>query len=419
MTWPVICHALMLTMSAGRADSHDGLREVSANTEKALQYLLIGHILCNLSVIRLRTSILCEASFFRRHCPHDPGHLIDRAVIMIEETIFYICIGMIFVFAFVNGFHDGGNVIASIICSRSIRPLRALALACMGELLGPLLLGTAVAVTMSSNILKPEMLETLSKTGIYILVGSAVGSAIFWKLPTWYLGIPSSGSHALLGGMVGAGIISLGEASVSVDKVLVTVVIPMLTSPLIGIILGYIIFSMIRTSFRSSHRGIGRLFTVLQKPTVIFLAATHGSNDAQKSMGLISIALAAGSGEMHGGLPLPFWAILGCAVAISSGLAFGGWRIVKTVGFGICRMEPVHSFSSQLASTGVILSASMVGFPVSTTQIIASSVMGVGASRRLSGVRWSAAANIAYAWLLTFPVCSVMGAGLCWLLNKL
>ncbi len=338
---------------------------------------------------------------------------------MLEETVFYICIGMIFLFAFVNGFHDGGNVIASIICSRSLRPMRALALACLGELLGPLLLGTAVAVTMSSNILKPELLETLPSISLYILVGSAVGSAIMWKLPTWYLGVPSSGSHALLGGMVGAGVISLGENSVSLDKVLMTVVIPMLTSPLIGIVLGYIIFSMIRGAFRSSHRGVGRLFAGLQRPTLIFLAATHGSNDAQKSMGLISIALAAGSGEMHGHLPLPFWAVLGCAIAISSGLAFGGWRIVKTVGFGICRMEPVHSFASQLASTSVILSASVVGFPVSTTQIIASSVMGVGASRRLSGVRWSAAANIAYAWFLTFPVCALLGAGLCWGLNRL
>lgn len=338
---------------------------------------------------------------------------------MLEETAFYICISMIFAFAFVNGFHDGGNVIASIICSRSIRPMRALALACMGEFLGPLLLGTAVAVTMSSNILKPEMLESISAIALYVLLGSAVTAAIIWKLPTWYLGVPSSGSHALLGGMVGAGVVSMGADSVSIEKVLMTVVLPMVTSPLIGIMLGYFIFCAIRSSFRSVHRGVGRLFASLQKPTVIFLAATHGSNDAQKSMGLISIALAAGLGEMHGPLPLPFWAIIGCAAAISCGLAFGGWRIVKTVGFGICRMEPVHSFASQLASTGVILSASVFGFPVSTTQIIASSVMGVGASRRLSGVRWSAAANIAYAWFLTFPVSALIGSGLCWLMNKI
>lgn len=338
---------------------------------------------------------------------------------MLEQTAFYMCVSMIFVFAFVNGFHDGGNVIASIICSRSIRPMRALVLACIGEFVGPLALGTAVAVTMSTNILKPEMLETLPAISLYIILGSAVTAAVAWKLPTWYLGLPSSGSHALLGGMVGAGIVSMGQDSVSIDKVLMTVVLPMLTSPLIGIILGYFIFSLIRASFRSAHRGVGRFFASLQKPTVIFLAATHGSNDAQKSMGLISIALAAGLGEMHGPLPLPFWAIIGCAAAISAGLAFGGWRIVKTVGFGICRMEPVHSFASQLASTGVILSASVFGFPVSTTQIIASSVMGVGASRRLSGVRWSAAANIAYAWFLTFPICALLGSGLCWLLNKI
>lgn len=336
---------------------------------------------------------------------------------MLEETIFYVCMTSIFLFAFVNGFHDGGNVIASIICSRSIRPMRALALAFLGELLGPLILGTAVAATMSSNILNPEMMEKLTPTGLYIMVGSTVISAMTWKLPTWYLGIPSSGSHALLGGMVGAGVVSLGQASVCYDRVFTTVLIPMLTSPLIGIVLGYWIFSMIRAAFRTSHRGISGLFSFLQRPTVVFLAATHGSNDAQKSMGLISITLAAGSGEMHGVLPLPFWAILGCAFAISTGLAVGGWRIVKTVGFGICRMEPVHSFASQLASTGVIFCASLFGFPVSTTQVIASSVMGVGASRRLSGVKWSAAGNIAYAWLMTFPVCAIMGAILCWLFN--
>ncbi len=337
---------------------------------------------------------------------------------MFQETALCVCIAMIFVFAFVNGFHDGGNVIASIICSRSIRPMRALALACIGEFIGPLLLGTAVAVTMASNILKPEMLETLPVMNLYMLLIAAVSAAVLWKLPTWYLGVPSSGSHALLGGLVGAGIVSIGPDSVSIDKVVMTVVLPMLTSPLIGIILGYFIFSLIRGTFRYAHRGVGRLFGVLQKPTVVFLAATHGSNDAQKSMGLISIALAASSGEMHGALTLPFWAIIGCAAAISLGLAFGGWRIVKTVGFGICRMEPVHSFASQLASTGVILSASIFGFPVSTTQIITSSVMGVGASRRLSGVRWSAAANIAYAWFLTFPTCALMGSGLCWLFNR-
>ncbi len=337
---------------------------------------------------------------------------------MTEETIFYICIAMVFSFAFVNGFHDGGNVIASIICSRSIRPIRALGLACLGELLGPLLMGTAVAMTMASNILKPDMLEVLPKISVYILVGSAVSAAIIWKLPTWYIGMPSSGSHALLGGIVGAGFTSMGEISISYDKVLNTVILPMLTSPLIGIVVGYFLFSLIRASLGTFHRGIGGMFTFLQKPMVVFLAATHGSNDAQKSMGLISIALAAGTGEMDGQLPLPFWAILGCAVAISVGLAFGGWRIVKTVGFGICRMEPVHSFASQLTSTGVILSASLFGFPVSTTQIISSSVMGVGASRRLSGVRWFAAVNIAYAWLMTFPTCVILGAGICWLLIK-
>jgi PiT family inorganic phosphate transporter len=157
----------------------------------------------------------------------------------------------------------------------------------------------------------------------------------------------------------------------------------------------------------------------MQKPTMIFLAASHGSNDAQKSMGVIALILAAGSGEMHGSLYLPEWAVVSCAAVLALGLASGGWRIVKSVGYGICRLEPVHSFASQLTAASVILVASLAGGPVSTAQVVGSSVMGVGASRRLSGVRWSAAANIAYAWLLTVPVSAGIGAGAFWILKRI
>jgi inorganic phosphate transporter, PiT family len=337
----------------------------------------------------------------------------------LNELLFQLSIGITLCFAFVNGFHDGGNVIATIICSRSMHPARALLLAAVAEFVGPLLLGVAVARTMATNIMRPEMLEQLPAATVYLMIISGVSGAIAWKLPTWFLGLPSSGSHALIGGLVGAGLPAAGTSLVDMEKVVRGVVLPLLVSPLIGFIVGFTIFSFIRALFGRAHRGIGNLFALLQRPTMFFLAASHGSNDAQKSMGVIALILAAGGGNLHGDMYLPQWAVIACAAALAAGLAVGGWRIVKTVGLGICRMEPVHSFASQLTATSVVLVASLVGGPVSTAQVVASSVMGVGASRRLSGVRWSAAAQIAYAWLLTFPVSAALGAVVFWCLRRI
>ncbi|MEW6352297.1 MAG: inorganic phosphate transporter [Thermodesulfobacteriota bacterium] len=335
------------------------------------------------------------------------------------DQLLDITIGLTFCFAFVNGFHDGGNVVATIIASRSMRPVSALLLASSAEFAGPLLLGTAVAQTMAGSILEPSMLELASADKVYVIVMCALAGAIAWKLPSWYLGLPSSASHALLGGLVGAGVVCMGTSCVVVDKLVRGVILPLLLSPLAGIVLGFLVFSMIRGLCRTAHRGIGHLFRALQRPTMIALAAGHGSNDAQKSMGLIAIALAAGTGEMHGQLVLPGWVIWGCAGALAVGLTLGGLRLVRTVGFGISRLEPVHSFASQFTALSVVLSTSLLGGPVSTSQIVASSVMGVGASRRLSGVRWSSASSIVMAWLLTVPVCALVSAGLYWVLGPI
>ena len=338
---------------------------------------------------------------------------------LLTDVLFFISLGVTFCFTFINGFHDGGNVIATAISSRSMRPTRAVALATVAEFVGPLVLGTAVARTMATGILRPDFLERLPADHLYMMVISGVGGAIVWKLPTWFLGLPASGSHALIGGLVGAGLVTLGFGGVAVDRVLKSVVLPLLLSPFISILVGYVVFSLLRGLFARSHRGMGGFFAALHKPTMAFLAASHGSNDAQKSMGVIALILAAGTGELHGELHLPMWVIVSCAAVLALGLSTGGWRIVKTVGYGISRMEPAHSFASQLSATSVIVTASLLGGPVSTTQVVASSVMGVGASRRLSGVRWSAAANIAYAWLLTVPVAGVLGAGFCWIFLRL
>lgn len=336
-----------------------------------------------------------------------------------EEALFYIAISVTLCFAFVNGFHDGGNVIATIICSRAMRPGKALVLAALAEFLGALFLGTAVAHTMSSNILKPNLLAQLGTVNIYLVIIVGVSAAIFWKIPSWIVGLPSSGSHALIGGLVGAGLVSMGQDGILFDKVVKTVVIPLLFSPVIGVIVGYVVFSVIRNLFARAHRNAGRMFTTFQKPIMVFLAASHGSNDAQKAMGVIAIVLAAAGGDIQRDLSVPNWVTISCAAALAVGLTAGGWRIVKTVGFGICRMESVHSFASQFTATSVVLVASLIGGPVSTTQVVASSVMGVGAAHRLSGVRWTAAGNIAYAWLLTVPVCAALGGAGYWCLNRI
>jgi PiT family inorganic phosphate transporter len=219
-----------------------------------------------------------------------------------------------------------------------------------------------------------------------------------------------------VGGLLGAGIVALGFSSVRVDRVLWAVVLPLFLSPLIGMVAGMLVFVVIRAWFGQTHPSVRYLFTGLQKPGMIFLAASHGSNDAQKSMGLIGLLLAAGHLDPGRPVPIPFWVVVACAACIALGLSTGGWRIIRTVGYGIFRMQPVHSFASQAASTAVILTASVLGGPVSTTQVVASSVIGVGASRRLGAVRWTAARNIAYAWFLTIPVSAGLGAGLCWVL---
>jgi len=321
----------------------------------------------------------------------------------------YISVGMTICFAFVNGFHDGANVVATIICSKSMHPIKALAIAASAEFLGALLLGTAVAYTMAGSILTTEMQDHLTAGHIYCLVISAVGGAIIWNIITWFLGLPSSSSHALVGGLIGAGLIAMGPGGVALDKVTKSVFLPMLLAPGIGMAGGFLIFYAIKALFGSAHRSVGNLFTVLQKPSMVFLAASHGSNDAQKAMGMILLVLIA-EGSTAESTIVPEWACISCAAALAVGLSVGGWRIVKTVGYGICRLEPVHSFASQMTSTLVILGASLIGWPVSTAQVVASSVMGVGSSSRLSGVRWTAAANIAYAWLLTVPVSAAFSA---------
>ena len=333
--------------------------------------------------------------------------------------LLYIALALTLCFAFINGFHDGGNVIATIICSKSMRPMKALIGAALAEFVGPLLLGTAVAHTMGVGIMKPELLKQLLSGNVYLMIIAGVGGAIIWNLATWFLGLPSSSSHALIGGLLGAGITSAGISAVAITNVVEMVLLPLLITPLIGFVFGIPGILVDQACFTGA-RSVGRYFVTLQTPSMLFLAGTHGSNDAQKSMGVIAILLAAASGTEIGDFHLPEWVVVSCAAAVALGLSFGGWRIVKTVGYGICRLEPVHSFASQLTATTVwYLRRLYWVVPLAQARALASSVMGVGASHRLSAVRWPVTANIAYAWIFTVPISAVLSAGVCWILEGL
>ena len=334
-----------------------------------------------------------------------------------EHDLLYVSVGITLCFAFVNGFHDGGNVIATIVGSRAMHPYRALLLATAAEFIGPLVIGTSVAGSIF-GIFKPAEMSKVSAGVISLMVISASLGAILWKLPSWFLGLPSSSSHAILSGLAGAALVAMGREGIDLDKMLKGVALPLVLSPIVGVVLGYLCFGIVRSMAAHADRSIGHFFVAVQKPLMAVLAASQGSNDAQKSMGLIALVLLAHGGSGQTPEHLPFGVMAACAAALAAGVAAGGLRIVKAVGYDLYRMQPVHSFVSLLTSTSVVAGASFLGGPVSTTQVVGASVVGVGASRRLSGVRWASARNIGYAWFVTVPVCAALSAALFLVLKR-
>jgi PiT family inorganic phosphate transporter len=319
-----------------------------------------------------------------------------------EQAIIIIAL----LFALINGFHDGCNVIATIVTSRSMSPRRALVLACIAEFIGAIALGTAVALTIGKGILSSQVFALPMITIQKILLSTLIG-AILWNLITWFIGLPSSSSHALVGGMVGSGVVSIGLSGVMWKSFFFKVILPLLMAPLLGFIGGIIIMRLSLAIFRNRKPSISIVFKKVQALTMIFLAGSHGSNDSQKAMGIIALSLTAcGSGSFS----VPPWVMLSCAAAISIGLSFGGWRIIKTIGKQVSKMTPLHSFDSQISSGIIIYFSSILGFPVSTTQIVCSSVMGVGAGYKAKSVRWSITKDILTAWLITIPATGLMAA---------
>jgi PiT family inorganic phosphate transporter len=321
-------------------------------------------------------------------------------------TLAVIAVIVVLIFDYTNGFHDASNIIATVIASRAMTPVQAVIIVATFEFLGPMLGGTAVANTIGKFI---DIGDLQSLDAVTIILCGIVG-AITWNLGTWWFGIPSSSSHALVGGLVGAVVVSVGVDHVvwgfselarghftGVTKVLIALVV----SPIIGFWAGFLIHRTMKFLLRSAKPVANQYLRRVQFVTSAGLAFSHGANDAQKSMGIITLVLLLGGFITE--FEVPFWVILSCATAITLGIMSGGWRIVRTVGFGIYKVRPLHAFDAQLTSSSVIFAASMIGAPVSTTHVVSSSIMGIGASERPKAVRWGKAREILKTWIITIP----------------
>jgi PiT family inorganic phosphate transporter len=320
-------------------------------------------------------------------------------------TLIVTLIIIALIFDFSNGVRDSSNIVATMISSRALRPRLALGMAAVAEFCGPFIFGVAVAKAIGSDIVAPQAI-----TGGAIL--AALVSATLWNIFTWFFGIPSSSSHALVGGILGAVAVGAGLSAIQVSG-LEKVLIALFISPIVGLVGGYIFTKLVFWLARGASPRINWFFKRSQIITALALALSHGTNDAQKTMGIITMGLVS-SGYLVS-FQVPGWVIAISAGAIALGTAFGGWRLIRTLGSKFYKIRPVHGFSTQVTSAGVILGASLLGGPVSTTQVVSSAIMGVGSAERLSKVRWGVAGNIALAWLVTIPATALVGAGLYWL----
>jgi PiT family inorganic phosphate transporter len=313
------------------------------------------------------------------------------------------------VFDFINGVHDSSNIVATMITSRAFHPRVALGITAIAHFVAPFLFGVAVATTIGADIVDASEINDA------VIIAALLG-AITWNLVTWYFGLPSSSSHALIGGLVGAVLIAGGTGAIY-RKGLITVLLALFLSPIMGFIIGFFFTKLVLFLSRGATPHINWFFKRSQLITAITLAFSHGTNDAQKTMGIITLGLVT-SGVIDT-FYVPLWVVAISATAIALGTAMGGWRLIKTLGAKFFKIKPVDAFSSQVSSTTVILGASILGGPVSTTQVVSSSIMGVGSAERLSKVRWGVAGDLAIAWLVTLPVTALLAAGIYWIILQL
>ena len=323
-------------------------------------------------------------------------------------TIIIILVILALAFDLLNGIHDSSNIVATMISSRAFSPQIALGITAICEFSGPFIFGVAVAKTIGHEIISADAIS------LQVLVAALAG-AILWNLLTWFLGIPSSSSHAIVGGLLGAVLVGAGAQAVQLQGI-GKVLIALFTSPIIGLVFGFLITKLIYVLIARASLGINEVFKRGQIVTAMALALSHGANDAQKSMGIITLALL--TGGFIESFEVPFWVVFACSLMIALGTSLGGWRLIRTLGGKFYKIRPIDGFSAQLASAIVILGNSLLGGPVSTTQVVSSAIMGVGAGERVNKVRWGVASEILIAWFLTIPATGLVSAGI-YLLIKL
>jgi PiT family inorganic phosphate transporter len=316
---------------------------------------------------------------------------------------FYLLVTVIalaVIFDFINGFHDTANAIATSVSTRVLSPRAAVAMAAGLNLLGALS-GTAVAKTVGAGLVDAHAVTQLT-------VAAALVSAVIWDLITWYLGLPTSSSHAILASLVGAAIATSGTG-VIIRMGVFKVLFGLFFSPIVGLLLGCGLMLLLMAIFKNwAPYAVNKTFNKLQIVSAAYMAFSHGNNDAQKTMGIITMALVSyyKLSDFH----VPLWVIILCALAMATGTAAGGWRIIKTLGVRLVHLQPIHGFAAETAAATIIEVASRFGLPLSTTHVISSTIMGVGSAKRLSAVRWAVGGNIVMAWILTIPAC----VGLAW-----
>lgn len=318
-------------------------------------------------------------------------------------------------FEFINGFHDCANAIATIVSTKVLSPKQAVLFGASLEFIGALT-GTHVAKTIGAGIVNAEMI-TLT------VIFCALLAAVLWNLLTWWLGLPSSSSHALIGGLLGATIVKAGVEAIHIKTLMDKVIIPMFTSPLLGFCAGFLLMlALIRLLYKANPQVVNKKFRKLQLISSGLMALSHGSNDAQKTMGIITLALLAG-GVLHKGpqgeFEIPLYVILVCAMTMAAGTMNGGWKIIKTMGHKIIKLKPIHGFAAETSAAGLILTASHFGIPLSTTHVISTAIMGVGSTLHAHAVKWRIVGNIVIAWVLTIPACMIISAIIYYLIYKI
>ncbi len=316
------------------------------------------------------------------------------------ETLIAIIV-LAILFDYINGFHDTANAIATSVATRALRPAYAVTMAAAFNFIGAFA-GTAVAKTIGAGLVDEQ-------TTTQAVVAAALIGAITWNLITWRLGIPSSSSHALIGGLLGATVVASGAGALKLDGLVTKVLVPLVSSPMIGFLGAFALMVALFWIFRNAaRRPLARHFRRLQVLSAGFMAFSHGSNDAQKTMGIITLALF--SAGVIDTIEVPTWVILVSATALSLGTAAGGWRIMATMGHRVVELEPIHGFAAETTAATVIYGAAHFGMPVSTTHVISSAIMGVGTSKGAHGVRWGVARSILTAWVFTIPAAATVGA---------